>query len=135
MVERSSDNPRGMRRLLREAAELSRALDLIVATQGSDSPAVAPIIQQLSGLHRVLEDVYEETTHRGEPGARRTAGDGTSEYDQLEGRLDRTEEQFRDLKGSIARLVEVLGQRTSSTTPPPKRKLEEKLKVPVNFRN
>ena len=53
-----------MRRLLKEAAELSRALDLIIATQGSDSPAVTPIIQQLSTLHRVLEDVYEESTGR-----------------------------------------------------------------------
>ena len=51
-----------MRRLLREAAELSLVLDPIVATKGSDSPAVATIIQQLSSLHRVLEDVYEETS-------------------------------------------------------------------------
>jgi len=106
-----------MRRLLGEAAELSRALDLIVASQGSDSPAVAPIIQQLSGLYRVLEDVYEETANRGGQASSHIPGSTTSEYDQLEGRLNRAEEQFGELKDSISRLVGMLAKSARTPTP------------------
>ena len=106
-----------MRRLLKEAAELSRALDLIIATQGSDSPAVTPIIQQLSTLHRVLEDVYEESTGRGAIGPSESPNEGNSDIHRLEGRLDRTEEQFNDLKDSISRLVSVLGKKGGTVSP------------------
>ncbi len=107
-----------MRRLLKEAAELSRALDLIIATQGSDSPAVTPIIQQLSTLHRVLEDVYEESTGRGAIGPSESPNEGNSDIHRLEGRLDRTEEQFNDLKDSISRLVSVLGKKGGTVSRP-----------------
>ena len=117
MVERSSNNPRGMRRLLGEAAELSRALDLIVATQGSDSPAVAPIIQQLSSLHRVLEDVYEEASSKSDQGVRPAPARENTDHHGLETRLDRTERQFADLKASIAQLVAMLGKGVSRPVP------------------
>jgi hypothetical protein len=118
MVERNSDkrSPRGMRRLLQEASQLSNALDIIVATQGSDSPAVSPIINQLTSLHRILEDVYEETgTNRAprEEPAPTTPIPDSANLKHLEVRLDRTEEQFNELKDSIARLVGVLGKKTN----------------------
>lgn len=106
-----------MRRLLREAAELSRALDLIVATQGSDSPAVAPIIQQLSSLHRVLEDVYEETSLNPGQNLQTPPVREDIDYQGLKARLDRTEGQFADLKASIAQLVAMLGKGDSRPAP------------------
>ncbi len=117
MVERVSDRrrPRGMRRLLQEASQLSNALDIIVATQGSDSPAVSPLLSQLTSLHRVIEDVYEETRPPSVPNedynpkpSPEPAGD---DFKQLENRLDKTEEQFNNLKDSISRLVGVLGKK------------------------
>ena len=106
-----------MRRLLQEAAELSRALDLIVATQGSDSPAVAPIIQQLSSLHRVLEDVYEETARYRGPDIGGAPNNDSSDLQRLEGRLDHAEERFGDLKDSVAQLVRMLAKTGGAPAP------------------
>lgn len=108
-----------MRRLLQEAAELSRTLDLIVATQGSDSPAVAPIIQQLSSLHRVLEDVYEETARYRGPDIGSAPNNDSSDLQRLEGRLDHAEERFGDLKDSVAQLVRMLAKTGGAQAPAP----------------
>lgn len=141
MVGQGSDtgNSRGMRRLLQEAAQLSNALDLIVATQGSASPAVTPLIQQLTSLHRILAEVYEETGGA-EPGnANQAAPAADRDLEKLESRLDRTEEQLGDLKGSIARLVSVLAKRNepprSTDTTKPNRSADEKKIEELKARN
>lgn len=110
-----------MRRLLREANELSRALDLIVATQGSDSSAVNPLLQQLSSLHRVMEDVYEETAPKGNRTAASVDDEG---LDRLEARLGKAEERFAELKNTLARLVAKLGEPAPTGPKPPAAKAE-----------
>ncbi|NKB56518.1 MAG: hypothetical protein GKS00_09295 [Alphaproteobacteria bacterium] len=141
MVERRSDkrSPKGMRRLLREAAKLSNALDIIIATQGSDSPAVAPLVHQLTSLHRIMEDVYDEPEESETSDQNIAPTQASPEINHLESRLEHTEEQFGELKDSITRLVSVLGKRKeASNTPdltPSKPRADDALVTDLKSRN
>lgn len=120
MVERHSDKsgPKGMRRLLQEAAKLSNALDIIVATQGSDSPAVTPLVHQLSSLHRIMEEIYEETAAPNPPIMQAQAPEVSPDIEHLSNRLAQTEGQFNELKDSITQLVGVLGAKKKEPIAP-----------------
>lgn len=120
MVEQHSDKsgPKGMRRLLQEAAKLSNALDIIVATQGSDSPAVTPLVHQLSSLHRIMEEIYEETAAPNPPFKQAQAPEVSPDIEHLSNRLAQTEGQFNELKDSITQLVGVLGAKKKEPTAP-----------------
>lgn len=126
-----------MGRLLQEAAELSRALDIVIATQGSDSPAVKPLLQQLTNLHRLLEDVYADDSPADDSAATPPPSGDRSELEYLNDRLSRTEQQLTGLKESIAELVRILGKKNetapvaSATTPenPDESRQTEELKA------
>lgn len=107
-----------MRRLLQEAAKLSNALDIIVATQGSDSPAVTPLVHQLSSLHRIMEEIYEEKATPTPPFMQAAVPDVSPDIEQLSNRLAQTEGQFNELKDSITQLVGVLGAKKKEPIAP-----------------
>jgi len=115
MVEQYSDRSdrKGLRRLLQEAAKLSNALDIIIATQGGDSPAVTPLVRQLSSLHRFMEEVYEEKAETNSPLMRAPEQEVSPDIEHLSNRLAQTEGQFNELKDSITQLVGLLGAKKS----------------------
>jgi signal transduction histidine kinase len=121
-------------RALKDASELGRALDIIVATQGADSPALSPLIRELTNSHKVLQGVYEGATGQqlnAPPAPQPTAPQATApqatapqptapgephprsetqsdDVSKLEARLEETETRFHDLKQSVAHLVQFI---------------------------
>ena len=101
-------------RTIGEASQLGQALELIASTQGQNSPALTPIIRELTNSHRVLQGVYEGASGQAfgpsapaTPSPERQTPDSEKSDDvrKLEARLEDTEKKFHDLKQSVAYLV------------------------------
>ena len=126
-AKRQSGAMAALGRALNDASQLGRALDIIVATQGHDSPALSPIIRELTNSHRVLQGVYEGAT--GQPldapqpapaptqpeAAPKPAPEAPTEIRNIEARLEATETRFQELKQSVAHLVDYI-EHTSNRT-------------------
>ncbi|MEX2614795.1 MAG: HAMP domain-containing sensor histidine kinase [Alphaproteobacteria bacterium] len=99
--------------------QLSKALDVIVASQGSSSSAVGPLVRELSAIHRLLAAGYrdaDETGAESPPGAGRPVN---PEVEELSGRIARTDERLDAIKSSVFQLMELIENR-SRNTPRPK---------------
>jgi two-component system cell cycle sensor histidine kinase PleC len=115
-----------MQRLLDEAMQLSHALDVICASQGSGSSAIGPLVRELTATHRLLSETFADIG--GKLPAWPEASDSPPDsiaigMEQLGGRLDRTEEHVDSLRSSVFRLVEALER--SQHTPPTGKAPEE----------
>ncbi len=106
--ERPDHISAGVRRLLQEATQLGQALDLVVATQGSGSPAVAPLLRELTGTHRVLSTAFEESTAAPLLTAAAQGEAEAPEVERVEDRLEQTEARLSALRISIAQLLQRL---------------------------
>jgi signal transduction histidine kinase len=114
-------------RTIGEASQLGQALELIATTQGQNSPALTPIIRELTNSHRVLQGVYEGASGQAfgpqAPTApspeRQTPVTGKSDdVQKLEARLEDTEKKFHELKQSVAYLVGYIENTRTPATPP-----------------
>ena len=85
-----------MQRLLDEAMQLSHALDVIVASQGSGSSAVGPLVRELTATHRLLSAAFEDF-EIGNAAAQPVASPVNLEMEQLGGRITRTDERLDSL--------------------------------------
>ena len=106
-----------MQRLLDEAMQLSHALDVIVASQGSGSSAVGPLVRELTATHRLLSAAFEDFEIGNAP-AQPVASPVNLEMEQLGGRITRTDERLDSLKSSVFRLVELLETRENKEPAP-----------------
>lgn len=106
-----------MQRLLDEAMQLSHALDVIVASQGSGSSAVGPLVRELTATHRLLSAAFEDF-EIGNAAAQPVASPVNLEMEQLGGRITRTDERLDSLKSSVFRLVELLETRENKEPAP-----------------
>ena len=119
-AKRQSGAMTALGRALNDASQLGRALDIIVATQGHDSPALSPIIRELTNSHRVLQGVYEgaagqpldspppQPANAAPEPAPATTTEPPTEIREIEARLEATETRFQELKQSVAHLVDFI---------------------------
>ncbi len=113
--ERPEHISAGVRRLLQEAMQLGKALDLVVATQGSGSPAVAPLVRELTGTHRVLSAAFAESTAAPLLTTARHSEPEVQESERVEDRLEQTEARLAALRTSIAQLLQRLERKETPT--------------------
>jgi signal transduction histidine kinase len=118
-------------RTISEASQLGQALELITTTQGQNSPALTPIIRELTNSHRVLQGVYEGASGQAfgpqapttpSPERQPHESEKSDDVQKLEARLEDTEKKFHELKQSVAYLVGYIENTrapTAPTTPPP----------------
>lgn len=124
-------------RLLKDAARLSQAIDLVATAQGDGAPALVPMIKELSTTHRMLQIAYEATTGvrlqdagtmsasvsqlpMQSPATPPTAGQSApppktapnEEVQALSDRLEKTEERFNTLKQSVGNLVHAIEEKS-----------------------
>lgn len=97
-----------MQRLLDEAMQLSQALDVIVASQGSNSSAVGPLVRELTATHRLLSAAFHDADTAGMPMPTGVVSQASLEVEQLGGRIARTDERLDSLKTSVFRLMELI---------------------------